>query len=278
MSLVDLDGIFPQNTDESWAVGAFNVHNQEFIRAVLEAAELEKSPVMLAVATVSIEYIGFESLGSAALVAAKRATVPVAVHLDHARNLDLVYRALELGFTSVMFDGSSRPFEENLELTAEMVRTAYDYSASTEGEVGIMPHADKGGNAIETDPEMAVRFARETGVNLLAVSAGSVHGMRSQGARLNLNLLKALGERLPCPTVLHGSTGIVDEDVKSAIRYGTRKVNIGTGLKVAFAEGIKQTLSADANTDALKFLRIGTDRIREFVRGKIRLLGSSGKA
>jgi fructose-bisphosphate aldolase, class II len=276
--LVNLKSIFPDPKNVSWAVGAFNVHNMEFIRAVMEAAELERAPVMLAVASVSIEYIGLELLGIAALDAARRATVPVAVHLDHARELDLVKRALDLGFSSVMFDGSALSFEENKDKTCEMVEMAKDFNASTEGEVGIMSHADLGGTAVQTDPDQAVRFAQETGVDLLAVSVGSVHGMRSQGARLNLDLLKTLEKALPCPTVLHGSSGIVDEDITRAVRVGVGKVNIGTGIKVAFAKGIRETLAKDGETDALKFLRIGTDRGREFVRNKIRLLGSDGKA
>jgi len=200
------------------------------------------------------------------------------VHLDHARELALVKRTLDLGFSSVMFDGSALPLEENREKTLEMAEMAEQYNASTEGEMGIMSHADLGGTAVQTDPEQAVRFAEETGVDLLAVSVGSVHGMRSQGARLNLDLLETLGKTLRCPMVLHGSSGIVDEDLVEAIRFGARKVNIGTGLKGAFTSGIKETLSNHAETDALKFLRIGMDRGREFVRKKIRLLGSDGKA
>jgi fructose-bisphosphate aldolase class II len=134
--------------------------------------------------------MSLELLGSAAIEAARRARIPVAVHLDHARDMELVHRALEMGFSSVMLDGSSLPLNQNIDLTGQVIQVARAAGATAEGEVGIMGHADRGDTGVFSDPDQAVLFAQETGVDFLAVSVGSIHGMKTQKARLNMELLE----------------------------------------------------------------------------------------
>lgn len=278
MSLVNMNELFPKSYDGSWAIGAFNVHNLEFIRAVIEAAEMERSPVTLAIAPLSIKYLGLEMLGTAALEAADRAKVPVAVHLDHARDLEVVDRALRLGFSSVMFDGSDLPLEENIKQSWKMAETARSFNASSEAEVGILSQFGAEDSSHFTDPTAAERMISETDVDFLAVSVGTVHAMPSQGARVDLKLLSQLHSSLTVPMVLHGSSGVVDEDIGPAIRNGIGKVNIGTYLKGIFTANLQKKLNCSDPGDLFDYMPDVVAAIREGVRQKLRLLGSSGVA
>ena len=278
MSLVNFNQILPADGAADWAVGAFNVHNLEFIQAVVEAAEMEHAPVALAVAPLSIEFMGLNALGAACLEAARRSRTPVAVHLDHAESVGDVEAALELGFSSVMFDGSNLPLEENIADTRRVVEMAHQAGATAEGEIGIMSTAGRDGQSRFTEPDEARRMVEETGVDLLAVSIGSVHGMKAQGARLDLELLRQLRKSLKVPMVLHGSSGVVDEDMRSAIRAGIDKVNIGTHLFITFTESLKRSICLEKFNDPTDFLSLARRDVRDQVIGKIRLLGSENKA
>ena len=265
--------------ESKWAVGHFNIHNQEFIRAVVRAAEQERSPAILAVGMMSIKYMGLAPLITSCQHIARETEVPVAIHLDHARDLDIVRQALELGINSVMFDGSALGFEENIEKTAEVVRMAHDCGATAEGEVGIVPHGT-GQVAVEdmTNPERAVEFAERTGVDFLAVSLGSVHGMKSAANALNQELLVQLHERIQVPLVLHGASGVVDEHLKAAIDNGIRKINVNTGLKVVYKDALTAHFTNSAESDLLADLDVAMEAVTADVVRRMRLFGSSGKA
>ena len=265
--------------ESKWAVGHFNIHNQEFIRAVVRAAEQERSPAILAVGMMSIKYMGLAPLITSCQHIARETEVPVAIHLDHARDLDIVRQALELGINSVMFDGSALGFEENIEQTAEVVRMAHDCGATAEGEVGIVPHGT-GQVAVEdmTNPERAVEFAERTGVDFLAVSLGSVHGMKSAANALNQELLVQLHERIQVPLVLHGASGVVDEHLKAAIDNGIRKINVNTGLKVVYKDALTAHFTNSAESDLLADLDVAMEAVTADVVRRMRLFGSSGKA
>ena len=264
---------------EPWAVGHFNIHNQEFIRAVVRAAEQERSPAILAVGMMSIKYMGLAPLINSCQLIAKETDVPVAVHLDHARDLDIVRQALDLGINSVMFDGSALRYEENVEKTTEVVRMAHDCGATAEGEIGIVPH----GNATVsdedmTDPARAVEFAEKTGVDFLAVSLGSVHGMKTAGTSLNQDLLKKLHEQIPVPLVLHGASGVVDDHLQAAVANGIRKINVNTGLKVVLKGFLSSRLADEPDADLLEDFDQGMNAVSRAVAAKIRLFGSISKA
>jgi len=265
--------------EDSWAVGHFNIHNQEFIRSVVRAAEQERSPAILAVGMMSIKYMGLAPLISSCQLIAKETDVPVAVHLDHARDLDIVREALDLGINSVMFDGSSFSYEENVEKTTEVVRMAHACGATAEGEIGIVPHGTDTVNEEDmTDPARAVEFAERTGVDYLAVSLGSVHGMKTAGTSLNQDLLKNLHDQIKVPLVLHGASGVVDEHLKAAVENGIRKINVNTGLKVVLKDFLSTRLIDKADADLLEDFDTGMDAIAQAVAGKMRLFGSSNKA
>ncbi len=261
-----------------WAVGHFNIHNQEFIRAVVKAAESERSPAILAVGMMSVKYMGLEPLISACRSISRETSVPVAVHLDHARDLDIVKEALELGINSVMFDGSSLDFEDNVEKTTNVVQMAHEHGATAEGEIGIVPHGTASVSQAEmTDPALAVEFAERTGVDYLAVSLGSVHGMKSAATSLDQGLLQQLHEQVPVPLVLHGASGVIDEQITMAIKNGIRKINVNTGLKVVLKSFLSKRLTEEPESDLLEDLGQGIDAVSESVAVRMRLFGSSNR-
>jgi len=279
MSIVNTNQLFPEDHDSNWAVGHFNVHNHEFIRAVIEATEIERAPAILAIGMGSIKYMGMSSLVSAARDMAEQSETPLAIHLDHARELDTVKEALDLGFTSVMIDGSSRPYGENVQITRQVVEMAHTAGASAEGEIGVLPPDLTDINKkLFTSPKTAVQFARDTGVDFLAVSVGSVHGMQTQGASLDIALLSQLNDELDCPMVLHGASGVIDHDIQEAISNGVRKINVNTHLKVVFKRFLIESYQLDQSKDFLVDLRGGINCVRDAVQERIQVFGATGKA
>ena len=267
------------NRENPWAVGHFNIHNQEFIRAVVRAADQERSPAILAVGMLSVKYMGLEPLISACQVISKETDVPIAVHLDHARDMDVVKQALDCGINSVMFDGSALDYEENVEKTTKVVQMAHEFGATAEGEIGIVPHGTASvSEADMTNPARAVEFAERTGVDFLAVSLGSVHGMKTAGASLNQDLLRQLHQQIPVPLVLHGASGVVDDHIKAAVENGIRKINVNTGLKVVLKNFLSDKLAKDPDSDLLDDFDLGMDAVNASVAARMRLFGSSNKA
>lgn len=267
------------NSETPWAVGHFNIHNQEFTKAVVRAAEQESSPAILAVGMMSVKYMGLEPLIKTCQVISRETDIPIAIHLDHARDVDMVRKALELGINSVMFDGSALSYEENVEKTTEVVKMAHDLGATAEGEIGIVPHGDASvSEADMTDPARAVEFAGSTGVDFLAVSLGSVHGMKTASTSLNQGLLQQLHQQIPVPLVLHGASGVVDEHIQDAVANGIRKINVNTGLKVVLKDFLSARLATSPGSDLLEDFNLGMEAITESVAKRMRLFGSSGKA
>ena len=265
--------------ENPWAVGHFNIHNQEFIRAVVRAADQERSPAILAVGMLSVKYMGLEPLISACQVISKETDVPIAVHLDHARDVDVVKQALDCGINSVMFDGSALDYEENVEKTTKVVQMAHEFGATAEGEIGIVPHGTASvSEADMTNPARAMEFAERTGVDFLAVSLGSVHGMKTAGASLNQDLLRQLHQQIPVPLVLHGASGVVDDHIKAAVENGIRKINVNTGLKVVLKNFLSDKLAKDPDSDLLDDFDLGMDAVNASVAARMRLFGSSNKA
>ena len=262
-----------------WAVGHFNIHNQEFTKAVVRAAEQERSPAILAVGMMSVKYMGLEPLIRACQTISRETEVPIAIHLDHARDVEMVRQALELGINSVMFDGSALGYEENVEKTITVVKMAHDLGATAEGEIGIVPHGTEQVSEDDmTDPARAVEFADRTGVDFLAVSLGSVHGMKTAGTSLNQELLQKLHRQIQVPLVLHGASGVVDEHIQAAVANGIRKINVNTGLKVVLKDFLSARMADSPDSDLLDDFNLGMDAITESVAKRMRLFGSSGKA
>ena len=231
MALVAMKKLLEQAKAESRGVGAFSVGNMEMVKSALQAAEELQTPIILQIAEVRLKHSPLALMGPMMVQAAKEAQVDVAVHLDHGLTLETVQKALDLGFTSVMFDSSFYPFEENIARTKQVVELARRYGATVEAELGLVGGSEDGkaGHGIRcTDPADAEVFCRETGVDALTVVIGNAHGNYPVAPKLAFDVLEDIHRRVHIPLVLHGGSGITDADFRKAISLGIVKVNIAT--------------------------------------------------
>lgn len=241
MPLVKLTDLLTQ-ADDSYAVGAFNVSDMEMAMGAVRAAEEMKAPMILQVAEGRLRYSPLELLGPVMMAAARHCQMPTAVHLDHGATIETIRLALRLGFTSVMFDGSKYPLEENIARTREVVALAREYGADVEAEIGRVGGAEgdyKSVDVLVTSVEEAKRFAEETGVDALAVAIGTAHGNYRTQPELRIDRLKEIAAVVSCPLVLHGGTGLTEQDFHDCLQNGIQKINIATASYDASARQIK---------------------------------------
>lgn len=258
------------------AVPGFNIFGYEDARAVIDAAETLGAPAILMTNKDCVEHMPLESLTGMLRPMAIKASIPVCIHLDHAKSEELVYQAIEAGYTSVMFDGSALPLKENISRTSKLVQFAHAANVSVEGEVGSVAYADRNPETamIYTDPEEAFQFATETGVDLMAVSVGTLHRMQTQGAVIQYDRLKTISERTNTALVIHGATGISEEDLSHMIEYNIAKFNIGTALRIAFGNALKAQVAANPNEfDRLKLFQEPMNAVRQAAILKYKQLG-----
>ncbi|MDT2660777.1 class II fructose-bisphosphate aldolase [Enterococcus hulanensis] len=256
--LVTLKEILDTANKEKYGVGAFNTPNLEAVKAVIEAAEEVNSPVILQHAEVHESLIPIEEIGPVMLDYARRASVPVAVHLDHGATFEMCVKAIRQGFTSVMYDASSKPYEENLAETKEIVRIAHAAGVSVEAEIGHIFTSEvgsgEGGQAdssedyedledVYTDPKVAKEFVKATGIDCLAIAFGTVHGMYVKKPKLDLARITAIKEQIDVPFVMHGGSGVSEENYKIAIKNGICKINYFTYMSKAGGEAIKEYIA-----------------------------------
>jgi fructose-bisphosphate aldolase, class II len=273
---------------EGWAVGAFNANTLEQMQAVVLAAQAENAPVIIQVSHRALLYVGSGSeirglqyMAALGKIAAASVDAPVSLHLDHA-NEDEVLQAIALGFTSVMYDGNDLPFAENVTKTKWLCAIAHAAGVCMEAEIGEVPKPDGAAyDASEislTTPDEAEAFVHATGIDLLAVALGSVHGLKDKSVSLDMARLRAIRERVETPLVLHGSSGVNDEDIAQGVKLGLAKVNIATQLSKAFTGAVRAALTADSElVDPRKYLGPGRTAQIETVRERIRFLGAAGK-
>lgn len=231
MALVTMKALLAQASKENRGVGAFSVGNMEMIKGAIQAAEELNTPIILQIAEVRLPHSPLELMGPMMVQAAKEAKVDVAVHLDHGLTAKTVDKALEFGFTSVMYDSSTYPFEENISRTKEVVEKAKAYGATVEAELGLVGGSEDGSSdhGIRcTDPEDARVFCERTGVDALAVAIGNAHGNYPVAPTLAFDILEEIQKKTDLPLVLHGGSGITDADFRRAISLGIVKVNIAT--------------------------------------------------
>ena len=231
LALVTMKKLLDYAEEKNIAVGAFSVGNMEMVMGAVKAAEELGTPIILQIAEVRLKNSPLELMGPMMLAAAKYSSVDIAVHLDHGLKFETVRKALELGFTSVMFDGSLLPLEENIEQVHAVVAEAYKYGATVEAELGVVGGNEGEGKKHEilcTRPEDAVTFCRETGVDALAVAIGNAHGNYPVLPELRFDVLEQIHSAVDVPLVLHGGTGISDEQFRHSIKLGVRKINIAT--------------------------------------------------
>ncbi|MBI5961886.1 MAG: class II fructose-bisphosphate aldolase family protein [Chloroflexi bacterium] len=287
-----LQNIYPwilRAQKEGWAVGAFNANTLEQVQSIVLAAQAEQSPAIIQISHRALTHIGsgneiqgIKYIAAVGKIAADSITAPVSLHLDHGTESEVI-QAITLGFTSVMFDGDGLPFEENISITKRLCDMAHSVGVCMEAEVGEVPKPDGkefNESAIDlTDPDEASQFTRTTGIDTLAVALGSVHGLRAKSVALDLERLLAIRKRVTIPLVLHGSSGVSDNDIKQGISMGLSKVNVATQLAQAFTGAIRDVLNKDGSlVDPRKYMSAGRNAQMEIVRERIRFFGSSGKA
>ena len=278
--LVTLKEIIDMAEKGDYAIPAFNVYNTETIMGVVKAAEEAKAPVIIQVYPRLLnEEVGYY-LCPAIVAAARRATVPICFHLDHGPSEMEIQKALRWGTTGIMYDGSVHSFEDNVKNTKHIVDICSSIGVTVEGELGHVGSVNDDAMEEFTDPVEAGEFVRRTGVTCLAVLIGNAHGHYKKTPNLDIERLKAIRKETGgIPLVLHGGSGIPDEQVKEAIQAGIRKMNIGTDVCCAFAEGTKETLADPDRSLAIDlFMKHPIETVKKLALEKIKLVGADGKA
>lgn len=246
---VTLKEVLTQADQLNMAVGAFNTHNLEMLPAIIKAAEQQKTPVIVQTSCGTANYVGHSNLVAVCQSMAKEYGVDVVLHLDHAKDFGEIRKAILAGYSSVMFDGSSLPFKENILGTQQVVKFAKEYGVSVEAELGTVGGTEDGivvsqDQVFYTDPEDAVRFVAETGIDALAVAIGTNHGQYKSKTEISFEQLEKIREAVAAPLVIHGGTGVKDDDVKRVIDLGIRKFNVGTELLVGWNKKSKECYEA----------------------------------
>ncbi len=284
MALVSMKEMLIKAKEEKYAVGQFNINNLEFTQAILLAAQEEQSPVILGVSEGAGKYMGgFVAVVHMVkgLMKAYDITVPVAIHLDHGSSFAKCKEAIDAGFTSVMIDASHHPFDENIATTREVVEYAHAQGVSVEAELGTVGGDEDGviGGIMYADPAECKAMVEQTDIDCLAPALGSVHGPYKGEPKLGFAEMEQIGKETNLPLVLHGGTGIPDEQIQRAISLGTAKINVNTENQIAATKVIREVLNKDENVyDPRKYLAPAREAIKETVIGKMRVFGSSQKA
>ncbi|KIL41277.1 fructose-bisphosphate aldolase [Gordoniibacillus kamchatkensis] len=287
MALVSMTNMLQGALEGGYAVGQFNLNNLEFTQAILQAAQEEKTPVILGVSEAYIPYMGGLPCIAGmvkALIDHYGVTVPVALHLDHGSSYEVCLKALHAGFTSVMIDASHHPLEENIGLTKRVTEAAHALGASVEAELGRITGREDDlvvdeAEAMYAVPEDCVRLVRETGIDCLAPALGSVHGPYRGQPKLGFERMGEIQRLTALPLVLHGGSGLPDEEIRQAIALGTAKVNVNTDNQMACTAAIRTYLNEHPEAyDPRNYLIPAREAIKASVKSKIRLFGSTGKA
>jgi len=284
LALVPVTELLQRADREGYAVGAFNANNMEIVQAIIAAAEKELAPVIMQASQGAIKYAGLEFITGMVKIAADAARVPVALHLDHGTDFDQVVKCIRSGFTSVMYDGSKLPLEENIAITNKVLEITRPIGVSVEAELGKIGGTEddihvSDREAMYTDPEEARYFVEKTGVESLAIAIGTAHGQYKGEPQLDFARLEKIKKLVKIPIVLHGSSGVPDEAVRRAISLGVCKVNIDTNIREAFVWEMRRRIEADpTEIDPRKLLGPARDAAIAIIREKIRVFGSCGKA
>lgn len=278
--LVTLNEILKDAEKKKYGVGLFNMLNLEMARGIIEAAEAEKSPLILGVAEVHLPFIPLDYASGIMRKIAQESKVPVCLHFDHGTQYSLILEAMKNGFTSVMYDGSALDYEVNIENTREISKVAHALGCSVEAELGHVGGAedgsDDGAEAMYTNPSQVNDFIKRADIDALAVAIGTAHGQYKSKPKLDITRLKEIYDISEKPLVLHGGSGLSDDDFKNTIANGIRKVNICTEMCLAAHKAYVQSMEQGKSFEPA--INIAKDAVRDVVAGKMRLFGSSGRA
>ena len=286
MALISLAQGLAHAQKQGYALGAFNVLDTHFLRALFAAAEQQRSPFIINIAEVHFKYVTLDQLVEAIKFEAAKHAIPLVLNLDHGLHFEAVMQAIRLGFTSVMFDGSTLSYEENIRQTREVVKAAHAVGVSVEAELGAVG-GDEGGALFGeadsekfTDPRLAAEFVRETGIDTLAVAIGNAHGKYKGEPKLDFDRLAAIREQTGVPLVLHGGSGISDADFRRAISLGIHKINFYTGMSQAALAAVEQRMAnRQPLYDEFAELLLGIEEaITDTVAEQMRIFGSAGQA
>ena len=281
MALVTTKELLLDAQKNGYAVGAFNVENMEMVQAVVAAAEELKSPVIMQTTPSTLKYAGPDMYYANVAAAAKKASVPVVMHLDHGSSFELAMQAFRAGYTSIMIDGSHSVFEENIAITKSVVDACHAGQVPVEAELGKVGGKEDdldGGNGGYTVPSEAAEFVERTGVDSLAVAIGTAHGLYKGEPKLDFERLVEIKEKVDIPLVLHGASDVPDDLVKKAISLGICKVNVATDLKIPFAKAVKEYLDEhNGESDPRKYMTPGKLAMKEIVKNKIEVCGSMNR-
>lgn len=282
MPLVTSKEMLQKAQEGGYAVGAFNAENMEMVQAIVEAAAELNAPVIIQTTPSTVRYIGLKTARAMVEAEASKVSVPVAMHLDHGSSYELAMEALEAGYTSIMIDGSKLPLDENIAITKKVVDVCKEKGIPVEGELGQVGGKEDDTeceNAGYTIPSEAVEFEKQTDLTIMAVGVGTAHGFYAEEPVLNKDLITELKGLVSAPMVLHGASGISDEDVKECIARGICKVNFATELRVAFTDGIKEVLADKPETFDPKSLgKVGKENVKALVKNRMIVCGCDGKA
>ena len=274
--LVNFKDVLADAKKNNYGVGLFNTVNLEMAKGVLAAAEELRAPVIIGSAEVLLNCSELQELADMLKPMAERATVPVVLHLDHGLTEARVKEAISLGFTSVMYDCSSKPYEENKKALADIVKLAHKHNITVEGELGhVGSNANTADHNIYTDPMQAKDFAEATGVDALAVAIGTAHGVYKEKPVLDIQRLREIADVVDVPLVLHGGSGLTDDDFRNVIKNGISKVNIFTDINTALCKYIHDNWTE--NLGHTKLMPGAVDAVKQVVMNKIKLFGSDGK-
>lgn len=281
MSLVTSEQMLLDAQKGGYAVGAFNVENMEMVKAVIAAAEELKAPVMLQTTPSTVKYGTLETFAAIVSAEAKKASVPVALHLDHGSSFELAVRAIKEGYTSIMIDGSHEAFEGNIEVSQKVVEVAKPNGIPVEAELGKVGGKEDDLEAeadTNTDPMEAKEFVERTGISSLAVAIGTAHGFYKGTPVLDKERLTQIRKVVSIPLVLHGASGLSDEDVRDCVKRGICKVNFATELRAAYTDGIKELLKDKPETFDPKSLgNVGMAKVKALVKNRIMVCGCDNK-
>lgn len=282
MPLVTSEKMLKDAQAGGYAVGAFNVENMEMVKAVIAAAEELKAPVMLQTTPSTIKYGKLDTYAAIVKAEAERASVPVCLHLDHGSSYELAVQAVKAGYTSVMIDGSKLDFEGNIEVSKRVADVGCAINIPVEAELGKVGGKEDDLVAVadtNTDPQQAKEFVERTGVTSLAVAIGTAHGFYVGTPVLDKERLSEIRKVVEIPLVLHGASGLTDEDVRDCVKRGICKVNFATELRAAYTKAVRQLLNEDEKVFDPKALgKVGMAAVTELVKGRMKVCGCDGRA
>lgn len=279
--LVSSKSLVEKAQQEGYAVGAFNIENMEMAMAAIEAAEEMRSPIIVQTTPKTVQYANVQIFHGMVQAICENTSVPVALHLDHGDSVDMAMAAYRAGYTSIMIDGSKLPFEENCKVSKLVADVCHAGNVCVEAELGKVGGKEDGhveNNPAYTEPQEAVTFVKETGVDMLAVAIGTAHGVYKGIPKLDVERLSEIKAVVSIPLVLHGTSGVPEDIVQECVRRGICKVNYATDLRIEFSKGVKEVLDAKPDTiDPKAYNKVGKEYVKEYVKGKIKLLGSENK-